>query len=299
MLCIGNATIDRTFALTVDPVPASKNPAIARPPAFGGVARNVAENLARLGVRVSLMACVGDDADGRAILADCARLGIDVTGCVASADFPTPQYVALLDAQNELYIGGSDMRALEALPADRVGAPASADVAWTLADCNLSSAALAALIAAPRAAGHRLALDTVSVAKAVRLPPRLLGVDLLFANLAEARALLGEGAAPPETVAHRLAALGARTTVLTLGPGGAYVADAGRPLVHLPAAAAQVADASGAGDALIAGTLFALLGGAETLAAVRTGMLVAALALEASGPVNPLLSPALLRTRSA
>ena len=43
VVCIGNATVDRAYALGVEAALGTKNPAVARPPAFGGVARNVAE----------------------------------------------------------------------------------------------------------------------------------------------------------------------------------------------------------------------------------------------------------------
>src|SRR6185437_2163670 len=89
VVCVGNAALDRTFALTGPARMATSNPAAVRP-GFGGVARNVAENLARLGVPVSLVTQVGDDAGGRALRADCAAAGIDVQGVMLSTAYPTP-----------------------------------------------------------------------------------------------------------------------------------------------------------------------------------------------------------------
>jgi pseudouridine kinase len=227
VVCIGNATVDRTFALDGPVEFHTKNPAVARPIAFGGVARNVAENLARLGVAVELVAGVGDDDAGHAVLADCRALGIAIDRCVVSSAVPTPQYVAIIGPDNELVIGGSDMRAIEALPAMLVReAHASAGLAWTFADCNLSAGVLAALIAMPRAPGHRLAIDAVSVAKGLRLPADLRGIDLLFCNEAEARAYLARPADDAEALAQALHARGAQTAIMTLGRAGAIVADA-------------------------------------------------------------------------
>jgi pseudouridine kinase len=297
IVCIGNATVDRTFALTVDARLGTKNPAVARPIAFGGVARNVAENLARLGVRVTLIACVGDDDDGRAILADCRALGIDVAGCVVSADFPTPQYGAILDVHNDLVMGASDMRAIEALPAARIrNAGDGADVAWTFADCNLGAATLRAVIDAPRARGHRIAVNTVSVAKAARLPADLHGIDLLVCNVLEAQAYLASDDADPARLTQALHERGAQTTIMTLGDAGTIVADE-VGTTRIAAVPRTVADVTGAGDALIAGTLYAFLGGAPTNDAVRAGMAAASLAVEATTPVNRALTPATLRER--
>ncbi len=299
VVCIGNATVDRTFALDGEVHLKTKNPAVARPIAFGGVARNVAENLARLGVRVELIASVGDDDAGQAVLANCRALGIGVERCVVSSSYPTPQYVAIIDAHNDLVIGGSDMRAIEALPAEHVrNAHAGAEWAWTFADCNLTADVLADLIALPRAAGHRIAIDAVSVAKGRRLPADLHGIDLLFCNAAEARAYLGRDGADPEALAQALHTRGAQSAIMTLGDAGAIVADAdGVALVR--AERAQVADSTGAGDALIAGTIYAAMQGATIRAALRTGMAAASLAVEATAPVNPALSPASVAARLA
>jgi pseudouridine kinase len=299
VICIGNATVDRTFALDGELQLGTKNPAVARPIAFGGVARNVAENLARLGLHVALIASVGDDDAGRAVLADARALGIDVGACVVTPDFPTPQYAAVLDPRNDLVFGCSDMRAIEALPFERVRAAASAPgTAWTFADCNLRRETLSAVIAAPRAAAHRLAIDAVSVAKAQRLPAALAGVDLLFCNVDEARAYLDAPAAAPDALAQALQRRGAQTTVMTLGAHGAIVLTPERS-ERVAAAPATVADVTGAGDALIAGTIYALAGGATAFEAVRTGMVAATFALEVAVPVNPALTAAALAERCA
>jgi hypothetical protein len=48
VLCVGAATVDRSFR-SLDPIrPGTSNPVVSTK-GFGGVARNVAENLARLG----------------------------------------------------------------------------------------------------------------------------------------------------------------------------------------------------------------------------------------------------------
>ena len=54
VLCAGGAVVDRLLHLHAPAVPATSNPARAAA-SYGGVARNVAENLARLGVDVGLV----------------------------------------------------------------------------------------------------------------------------------------------------------------------------------------------------------------------------------------------------
>lgn len=293
VVCVGNAALDRTYAVTGPVHMATSNPAAVRS-GFGGVARNVAENLVRLGVPVALATQVGDDAGGRALRDDCAALGIDVQGVVLSPVHPTAEYVAIIDADCELVIGASATAAVDALTIALLGAAFDEDArtAWTFADCTLPAAVIAALLEDRRAGGPPLAIDAVSTARVQRLPRDLKGIDLLFLNVDEAHALLGDDArGDARDVTDALRERGAEAVVLTRGSGGAVVADAGGT-VEIAAPHATPVDVTGAGDALIAGTLFGLLT-AESLAdAVRIGTFVATMTIESPATVSRALSRA-------
>ncbi len=140
---------------------------------FGGVARNVAELLARLGAPVALHAAVGDDDAGRAIRAHLAGAGVDVSGVAAAADGPTAEYVAVLAHDSgDLVFGAAAMdaaeRGMEARIADALAAvPPDALI---FADANLTPPSHRRIVGHARLSGAFLALDAVSVAKSARLP---------------------------------------------------------------------------------------------------------------------------------
>jgi pseudouridine kinase len=69
--CVGGAVVDRKLHLHRPAVAGTSNPA-RLVTSVGGVARNVAESLARLGVPTALVSRVGADETGRGIVA--ARL---------------------------------------------------------------------------------------------------------------------------------------------------------------------------------------------------------------------------------
>jgi pseudouridine kinase len=279
IVCAGNAALDRTFALSGPARLATSNPAQLRT-GYGGVARNVAENLARLGVSVSLVSQVGDDAGGRALRDDCAAHRIDVRWLALSPAHVTSEYVAVIDPQRELVIGASASAAIDALSAAEVRSAIASGgaAAWIFADCNLPPSVLAALIEDRRNGGPRLAIDAVSTVKALRLPQDLRGLDLLFANEDEARAL---------------GTRGAEANVITRGARGVVVATRSRT-AELDAPPARAVDVTGAGDALVAGTLYGLLGGETLIDAVRTGTLAALMTIESATPVARSLTPAAL-----
>jgi pseudouridine kinase len=295
VVCVGNAALDRTYALKGPARLATSNPAVLRP-SFGGVARNVAENLGRLGVAVALVTQVGDDTGGRALRDDCAMNGVDVSGVIVSAAHPTAEYVAIVDVAGELVIGASATAAIDALSIASLGTAFDEDArtAWTFADCTLPAPVLAAFLEDRRAGGPPLAIDAVSIAKTERLPSDLRGLDLLFLNEDEARALLGTDASGDAVeLARAVRKRGPTAVVLTCGARGAVVAE-GNATTEIAGVPATAVDVTGAGDALIAGTLFGLLRDDELPHAVRRGALLAKLTIESPATVSRNLTPAAL-----
>lgn len=282
ILCVGGATVDRTYRLAAPLVPESSNPATARS-GFGGVARNVAENLSRLGIPTGLLSRVGDDEAGRSLLAGLDACGIDRRGVLPVASAATADYVAVLTPGGDLALGLAAMAVLDRLTpealADHADLFAAAD--WVVADCNLPAESLLALARRRPPGRYRLAVDAVSVAKSARLPETLEGFDLLFLNRDEALAVAGRHGLDAVTPAGAAAAMlraGAGAAVVTLGAGGALAAGAAG-IVAVPAVPAGVVDVTGAGDALIAAVIAALTGGADLPEAVARGCRAAARAL--------------------
>lgn len=295
--CLGGAVLDRKYHARNPLIAATSNPARGSR-SFGGVARNVAENLARLGVDMCFVSVVGDDEGGRALLRHLESLGIDVGSVEIASGHPTAEYVAVLGPDNDLALGIADMDVFEAFGIEALERawPALASCDWVFMDCNLPAGTIAALMARKGDARFRLAVDTVSSPKALRLPHDLTPIDLLFTNEDEANALMGRSAITRLDALECAASLrerGPSSVIVTMGARGAIIATAdGTSLVE--AFSAQPVDITGAGDAMIAGTLFALLSGARLDVAARSGALVAALTVESPYSVRPDLSPALL-----
>jgi pseudouridine kinase len=293
ILCIGGALADRRYRLKGKLVPGSSNPAIVTV-GFGGVARNVAENLARLGATVALAAAVGDDDAGRRLAAELAALGVDVA-LVQPMPAPTAEYAAIIDGETgALHLAAVSMDAAEAAMETRAATvlAAAPDNAIVLADANLSSSTLAAAMGWASASGRFLALDAVSVAKTARLRARLNGVGLIKMNRAEAAAYL-EFEGPGDELAGGLRRRGAQTAVVTGGASGAWLADA-RGIIAAPAFQAAARDTTGAGDALLAAMLWRISLGETPRAALPWGVAAAALSTETDAAVHTALTPAFL-----
>lgn len=298
-VCIGGAVLDRKYRARKDLVFETSNP-VDGVRSLGGVARNVAENLALLGTPTSFVSIVGDDDAGRAILKHMRDRGIDVSQAITSPDRPTAEYAAILDPAGDLVLGIADMSIFDLfLPShlDRIWSHLAA-ANWVFSDCNLPADTLTALISKRRGARFKLAIDAVSTHKAARLPVDLSGIDLLFMNIDEANSIVKrEGMETIEDAREAALALqsaGAREVVVTMGPRGIAVAgiDGARTF---PAVHAQPVDITGAGDAMIAGTLHRILSGEDIYTAARTGALLGTLTTESPASVHTELSERFLQ----
>lgn len=269
-IVFGAVAMDVRLTAPAALVAGTSNPVIARETP-GGVGRNVAAVLARLGARVSLASRLGDDATSDALAADLQALGVDMSFVQRRSGAASARYWAVLEPTGELAIGLSDMAVIEALaPADLEDAIRHPADAWFI-DANLPESCIGHLLDHP-ARPPLVAVDTVSVSKARKLWDRLGKVDLLVTNEAEAVVLCGAADAA------RLVALGARTVVMGRGAAGLELACAST-LVQLDPLPVAPHDVTGAGDALAAATLFACLRGLALQAAARIGRLAAAVAI--------------------
>jgi pseudouridine kinase len=287
VLCIGGAVIDRSLETVAPPLLKTSNPVRSRL-SHGGVARNVAETLARLGCRVALASLVGDDAAGRALKAGVVNLGIDARHLRMVTGARTAEYTAIFHG-GELFAAFADMGIFEDWRSSDLDGLADRlwTSAWVFADCNLPTALLTGLREMRARMPFRLAVDAVSVSKSTRLGEDLNHIDLLFLNRDEARAITGTF--EPQQALKELSARGAVCAVLTGGPGGLEMLDNGRRFT-VPALRVPVVNVSGAGDALIAGTLCKLVEGAPIAMAIKFGTACAAVAVSSPGAVASELS---------
>ncbi len=242
----------------------------------GGVGRNVAENLARLGVDCRLVSVVGDDEHGRFLLQATKDAGVDVSHVHVSSTAPTSTYLSVIDAGGEMKVAVSDMRIAEELTPERLRSHASMlqAAASIVIDTNLPAETLAWI--AGKFADKPIFVDTVSTAKAVRIREHLGAVHTLKANALEAAALTGsETRTIPqlEQAAQQLHAAGVTRVFLTRGSDGVFYSAGGdRGSVASGVEALAVRNTTGAGDAFLAGLVHAELDNLDVRDAVNIAL---------------------------
>ncbi len=272
-----------------DVIMGTSNPGDVRISA-GGCARNIAENLARLGMSVSLLSVVCADDFGTAIVQHTERAGVDTDHMLMSCDHRSAAYIALLGGDGELLMGIDDTITVgELTPAyieRHTTMLQSARMVVLDANVPLASAALVRTICA--AAGVPLTLDPVAYAPALRYRPIIGAFALITPNLIEAE-VLSEMPISDVTggilAAKHLLALGVGTVIITMADRGLVYAT-GATSGHVPAIPIEIIDPTGAGDALTAVVVYGMLNGIPVDEAVRLGVSAATLTLESTETVR-------------
>lgn len=299
VLVIGSAGIDLVGRATGDLQPHTSNPGRLRL-SHGGVARNVAENLARLGTEAVLISAVGDDTQGRQLLNRLREAGVNVQHVLTVPGAATGAYLAVLEPDGSLHLGLDDMGVVAALTPDylRECADLFEASAVVFVDANLPPQTLAAAVQQARRRRVPIAADPTSASLAAALTPHLEHLWLVTPNEAEAAALCPLPVPHADVnqalaAARHLVALGVDIAMVTMAEFGVGYASA-EGSGHVPALRTEVVDPTGAGDALTAAVLFALLNGIPLDEAVRLGLSAAAYTLRTPGTVAPDLSLELL-----
>lgn len=255
----------------------------------GGVARNIAENLARLGSAVQLITGLGDDAFSVSLRASLNLPLLDSSACYAQPNTPSDSYLSLYDKKGELVSAVNQMRLVNKLTPSYLQRFETQITGATMitADCNLPPDTIHWLAVLPDR--PTLFFDGVSMEKITRLQSCLDRIDGLKCNRLEAAALLNCSVrATPYQLVANLHQRGVDVVLLSLGSEGVQLGRAGQqlhfPLLKPPKTIASVA---GAGDALLAGFLHSHLNGTSDEAAMHFGLRAAQLSLTCTDAVHP------------
>ncbi|MCA1035623.1 winged helix-turn-helix transcriptional regulator [Bacillus infantis] len=293
VLCIGGANIDRKIQ-TIGKIESGTSNPSASSQSCGGVARNIAENLGRLGCDASLMTAVGDDAEGSWLLGYTKDF-VDISPSQTLPNTATGTYTAVLDHDGEMTVAFADMALYDSIDSDfiekRWGYIASAEI--VLLDTNFPAEVLKKTISRCYEESVPLCITPVSSPKVKKLPENLMGVTWLIANHDEAETLSGmkiNSDGDFFKAAEKIMKKGVEKVVITRGDKGLiFYTKEGEAGVLLPPKI-KVQDVTGAGDSLVAGILYAHLKGLNTENACKIGIACSMLTLQSEETVSPILN---------
>lgn len=293
VLCVGGSNIDRKIQADEKLSYGTSNPASSSQ-SYGGVSRNIAENLGKLGCESSLLTVIGEDKDGEGLLQH-TKAFVDFSPSQSLKNEVTGTYTAVLDKNGEMAIALADMSIYDKVSVDfiekRWGYFSSSRI--IIVDTNFPSDVLHYIIERCNRENIPLCITPVSSPKIKKLPQQLHGVTWIIANQDEAEALANMDIKSEDDfllAAKLILEKGVENVIITRGGQGLmYMTATGETGTISPPQIA-VEDVTGAGDSLVSGLMYAYLKGYSLKEACKLGVTCAALTLQSQETVNPHLN---------
>lgn len=284
---IGGANVDLSATLQDTFIAADSNPGHIDV-GYGGVARNIAHYLTLLGTRTQLLTIFGGDLFGGLLYDYCKQIGIDVHLSERENSLRSGIYLCINNHSGEMIAGVADTEAIKTITpewlAKRIGEINTSD--YVVVDTNVAEESIRWLmenVTAP------LFIDGVSSTKAHRVVDALRKAKLpylhtLKLNLKEA--LNVTNTQTYAEAAQQLINLGVAHVYITLASEGVYCRTAAEEMLF-PSLPVEVVNTNGAGDAFLAGVVYAHAKGIEFPKTAQYGLMAARTATLSPNAVNP------------
>ena len=291
VVVIGAANIDIGGTPYKPLIPGDSNPGVIKM-SYGGVGRNIAHNLALLGVKVELITAIGDDTLGREMLERCESIGIDTSLSLIIPDASSSTYLFINDDDGEMSLALSHVDIVKHITPEYIESLSDVinSAAIVIADCNLTQETLLKIKSVCKVP---LYIDTVSVSHADKIKGHLDGIDTLKPNLLEAEFLTDmiiENEYDCLEAAHALIEQGVRRVFISLGPNGMIAADKDHTL-KADRYPAEVKCTTGAGDSAMAAIIWSSMNDGED--ELEFPVKAANAAASATISVDPTIHPAM------
>lgn len=296
--CIGAMNVDRKFTLQQPLMPRTSNP-VSSSMSVGGVARNIAENLGRLGQRVSLLSVAGRDQDYEWIKQQ-TEPHVNFQHVTQLSGYATSAYSAILDQSGEMQLALADMAICDQMSAEWLTShrPLLAQAKAIVLDLNAPLGTVEAVIDIAKTHQVDLIIIPVSSPKMSHLPRDLNGVKWLVVNQDESETfwqMQVTSEADFEALAQRWLEAGVENVVMTRGKQSTYYANqSGEGKHYQPPIVAEVADVTGAGDSFASGLVYGQLSGRSAEESIALAMTNAYFTIQSVHTVRTELNEATL-----
>ena len=265
---------------------------------LGGVGRNIAHNLALLGINVRLITALGGDDGAGRVENSCRALGIDLSDALHVPDAITSTYLFICGPDGDMALAMNDMSIYTHLTPEFLAPklPVLNAARLVVLDANIPQETIEFI-------AHRctapIFVDPVSASKVGKCASSLGHFHTIKPNRLEAELLSNITITDDESLAlaaDRLLATGLKRVIISLGAEGVYAASADERL-KLPALPTRAVNTTGCGDAFMAAIAVASLEGRSLAETAMFGLAAGAICAESKATINPAISRELLNAK--
>jgi pseudouridine kinase len=283
ILLIGGTNIDYLATSNKKLIKHSSNPGILSI-SYGGVMRNVCENLARIGNKCYFLTAVGYDLYGQDIVKYMRSL--DVQMIFPASCLPTSSYLAINDSNHDMDESINDMRVIDEIDKDFIDAnsPLIKNHEFVICDSNLKEETIGYLLNTFKE--QKFLVEGISAIKIVKFKKHLKNIHMLKCNINEARSLF-DSKADAATLVQMALDSGIKAVVITQGKDETFYGENGKvSSVAVKQAEKILGNTTGCGDALFAGVIDHYIEGKPLKECILFGQKLSALALQTNKAVN-------------
>lgn len=257
--------------------------------AFGGVSRNIAENMARIGLNTKFISILGDDEKGRAMLDHSELIGYDMRDSLILKNGRTPSYLAILDQMGEMVSAVADLESISAMNTDFIDSKSHLieNAQYTFLDAD-DPKNLEYLL--KKFNGKtKFILDPVSSEKASKIKHLIGYFHTIKPNKNEAEILAGFCINTDEDLKKAgkyFLNLGVKNVFISLDANGVYYTD-GVSSGKVKACDVTVKNVTGAGDSFVAGLGFGYMNNMKIEDIVKFSMVMSIITISYEGTIHP------------
>ncbi len=285
VICIGAALVDELFHATSEMLLATTNDATVTKTA-GGVSRNIAQQLALLGVPVQLISVVGNDSDGNWLKQVCLDAGVKLDAMITKEGL-TGKYTGILNVDGSLFSAFLTNAANHLITPEHLSGHSDllASASYILADANISVDTAEWLLGFCKQNGIPLILEPVSVPPARKF--RHVNMDGLFLvtpNEDELPVMCSEQASMTQMQIEELLERGVEQIWLHNGKMGSALYKKDKAItLHAPEI--EVVDCTGAGDGSLTGFILGKFLGKDDMDCLKLAHTLSAEILQVNGAI--------------
>lgn len=260
----------------------------------GGDAFNVANALARIGLKSALIGKIGDDRAGKVLLDVAAENGVDTKSVIISQKYGTATSVLLVhpDAQRSslYYAGANDDFREEDIDFEKIKSAKILAIGSTIVLRGLDGEGMTRLLKRTKEANVTTVIDVkgdLNQGNMDLLKSYLPYTDIFVPNYKEASGLTGKS--NPDEIATVFMEYGVKTVVIKMGIEGCYIRTKDEELV-VPAFKVDAVDTTGAGDSFVSGFITGYSKGWSLYECGRFANAVGALSVQQAGATEGIKS---------
>lgn len=233
----------------------------------GGCASNAAIDLAKIGIKATIIGKIGEDGFGKFLEETLKNQGVDTGGLKVECSIPTSASVVMINEDGERSIlhclGSNSIFSFEDINVEVVKNSKILFIAGTFLMPQFDGNGAEKLLKLAKEVGVLCCMDTAwdySGQWMKKIENTLKYLDWFMPSYEEARELSGKN--EPETIAEVFLSRGVKNVVIKLGKDGCYVKPGNESGFYVPTYDdVEVVDTSGAGDSFCAGFLTGLARG--------------------------------------